>query len=199
MTPDGEVDPSLRFKFLDLCQALVDKGTPFTFSLTIGSTFTLSLDTRGKEEVPTILARKKPSPSTLRRNARRKELFLKRKAENTSETPEVIKKKPEAQCNWKSEVASASDPRSVKIKLTRKPSEIISQLDGHEEEATADAAVQTVEPRTKDSTVQTSKSAPTLEVSEVVQSDLPGLRVQSRYDQIGQRMEELYGPGWDKT
>ena len=81
MTPDGEVDPSLRFKCLELCQAQVDKGTPFTFSLTIGSTFTLSLDSRGKEEVPTILARKKPSPSTLRRNARRKELFLKRKAE----------------------------------------------------------------------------------------------------------------------
>ena len=100
-------------------------------------------------------------------------------------------------------MASASDPRSVKIKLTRKPSENISQLDGHEEEATADAAVQTVEPITEDTSVQTNNSAPSLEVSEVVQTDLPqvvpGLRVQSRYDQIGQRMEELFGLGWDKT
>ena len=162
MTSVEEVDPSLRSKCLDLCQALVDKGTPFTFSLTIGSTFTLSLDTRGKESPmgPTALVRKKPSPATLRRNARRKEMFLKRKAENTPKTPEVLKKKPEAQCNWKSEVASASDPRSVKIKLTRKPSENISQLDGHDEEVTADAAVQTEEPTTEDVSVQTNKSAP---------------------------------------
>ena len=130
-------------------------------------------------------------------------MFLKRKAENTPKTPEVLKKKPEAQCNWKSEVASASDPRSVKIKLTRKPSENISQLDGHDEEVTADAAVQTEEPTTEDVSVQTNKSASILEVSEVVQADLPqevpGPRVQSRYDQIGQRMDELFGPGWDKT
>ena len=67
----------VKSKYMDLCQALVDKGNPFTFSLTIGSTFSLSLDTRGKEESPIPLARRKPSPSTLRRNARRKEQFQK--------------------------------------------------------------------------------------------------------------------------
>ena len=64
-------------------------------------------------------------------------------------------------------------------------------------------AVQTEEPTTEDVSVQTNKSASILEVSEVVQTDLPqevpGPRVQSRYDQIGQRMDELFGPGWDKT
>ena len=131
MAAVSDVDPSLKSKCLELCQALVDKGTPFTFSLTIGSTFTLSLDTMGKEKSPTPLARKKPSPSTLRRNARRKEQFLKKKAETTQR---IIKEKPEAICNWKSDMDN------------------IPQLDGHEEEVTN--AVQTVEPA-----VQTTKSA----------------------------------------
>merc|ERR1712129_244042 len=93
MAEMSEVDSNVKSKCLDLCQALVDKGTPFTFSLTIGSNFTLSLDTRGKEERSAIWTRKKPSPSTLRRNARRKEQFLQRKAE-TTEAPSSISSTP---------------------------------------------------------------------------------------------------------
>ena len=67
----NESDSSLVNKCLDLCHALAGQGKAFKFSLTIGSTFTFSLESReGKETPPT---RKKKSPSTLRRNAKRRE------------------------------------------------------------------------------------------------------------------------------
>ena len=71
---------------LDFCQALALQGTMFKFSVTIGSNFTFSLDTReGKETLPT---RSKKSPSTQRRNAKRRKEFLIKKStsESTSAT-----------------------------------------------------------------------------------------------------------------
>ena len=64
------------------CTALAGQGKAFKFSLTIGSSFTFSLDSReGKEVLPT---RKRKSPSTLRRNAKRREDFLKKKSTSES-------------------------------------------------------------------------------------------------------------------
>ena len=83
MTP-SDSEAALGMKFLDVCQELTKKGILFTCTLTIGSTLNLSLDTRGKEkkeESTTPLARKKSSPSTSRRNARRKALYLEKKGE----------------------------------------------------------------------------------------------------------------------
>ena len=78
----NESDSSLTNKCLELCHALAGQGKDFKFSLTIGSTFTFSLDSReGKETPPT---RKKKSPSTLRRNAKRREDFLKKKPTSES-------------------------------------------------------------------------------------------------------------------
>ena len=80
MTAVGDNDSSLAAKCLDLCQTLMSQGLAFKFSLTVGSSFAFaldtspSLDTKGKEPV-----KKKPKPSTLRRNARRWDEFLKRK------------------------------------------------------------------------------------------------------------------------
>ena len=80
MTAVGESESALASKCLDLCQTLMSQGLAFKFSLTVGSGFafaldtSLSLDTKGKEPV-----KKKPKPSTLRRNARRRDEFLKRK------------------------------------------------------------------------------------------------------------------------
>ena len=51
---------------------------PFNFSLAIGSTFSFSVDTKSKEALPSK-AKKKVSPSTLKRNMRRREEFLKKK------------------------------------------------------------------------------------------------------------------------
>ena len=80
MTAVGESESALASKCLDLCQTLMSQGLAFKFSLTVGSSFAFaldtspSLDTKGKEQV-----KKKPKPSTLRRNARRRDEFLKRK------------------------------------------------------------------------------------------------------------------------
>jgi hypothetical protein len=52
-----------------------------TISLILGSTFNFNLDTRSKATSPVgeIPKKKKPSPSTLRRNLRRREEFLQQK------------------------------------------------------------------------------------------------------------------------
>ena len=75
----GENDSSLATQCLALCQALASQGMEFNFSLTIGSTFSFSLDTKSKEALSSK-AKKKVSPSTLRRNKKRREEFLKKKS-----------------------------------------------------------------------------------------------------------------------
>ena len=77
MAAVAEVGSSLLSKCLDFCQALSSKGQAFNFSVAIGPDFTFSMDTRCKAASPRI--KKKASPSTLRRNARRREEYLQRK------------------------------------------------------------------------------------------------------------------------
>ena len=80
----SEVDSSLASKCLDFCQTLTSQGMAFNFSLAIGASFSFSLDTRDK--APSSQGtKKKASPSTLRRNARRREEFLKRKHNSAPE------------------------------------------------------------------------------------------------------------------
>ena len=66
---------------MTFCQALANNSKAFTFSLTTGSGFNFTLDT--KENLPSVAVRKK-SPSARRRNARRKADFLKKKSEATA-------------------------------------------------------------------------------------------------------------------
>ena len=63
--------------------ALASQGLPFHFTLNMGPTFTYSLDTRGKAGA-THVANKKASPSTQRRNARRREEFFLKKRQSLS-------------------------------------------------------------------------------------------------------------------
>ena len=77
MADAGEND--LATQCLALWQSLASQGMAFNFSLAIGSTFSFSLDTRSKEALPSK-AKKKASPSTLKRNMRRREEFLKKKS-----------------------------------------------------------------------------------------------------------------------
>ena len=74
MTAVGESDSSLAAKCLDLCQVLAGQGLAFNFSLSIGSTFSFSLDARGKGQALATQGKtkKKKTPSTMRRNARRR-------------------------------------------------------------------------------------------------------------------------------
>ena len=78
MAETGEVDLSLAYsKCMEFCQALATQGKAFHFSLNMGANFSFSLDTRGEAALSS--AKKKQTPSTLRRNARRREQFLQKK------------------------------------------------------------------------------------------------------------------------
>ena len=85
MTSVGDDSPFLASKCLALCQTLASQGQAFTFSLTIGSTFNFSMST-GSQDTPAPAAKdmkNKKSPSTQRRDARRRKEFLKRKSQTT--------------------------------------------------------------------------------------------------------------------
>ena len=77
-------DSTLALQCLALCQTLANQGRTFSFSLTAGSTFIFSMESNGIA-VPAQVVKKKSSPSTLRRNAKRRQLFLKRKLESSLE------------------------------------------------------------------------------------------------------------------
>ena len=105
MAAVNESDFPLVNKCLELCHALAGQGKAFMFSLTIGSTFTFSLDSREGKKTP-LPSRKKKSPSTLRRNAKRKEDFLKKKSSSESASAtdlesnqKVMLQRPEFQCD----------------------------------------------------------------------------------------------------
>ena len=172
MTAEGGVDPTLANKCLDLCQALLCQGMPFTISISMGS-FNLSLDTRKESKDSGLMARKKPSPSTLRRNARRRQDFLKRKEDSAKEP--VVMEEPVNMEGWCSElVDKGSESRSVTVRLKKKPPKI-TQLDGHLEEVSSDAQVQTEETKTSTKAVQTIRTAAVLGFSGVSQTNTPRL------------------------
>ena len=75
----GETD--LATKCLEFCQTLSSQCSGFKFSLMVGTSFSFTLD-KGVVAVNTqakASSKKKASPSTIRRNARRREEFLQKK------------------------------------------------------------------------------------------------------------------------
>ena len=60
------------------CNALASQGQVFNFSISVGRNFSFSLDTRSKAIKDPTVTKKKASPSTLRRNAKRREEFYKK-------------------------------------------------------------------------------------------------------------------------
>ena len=95
---------------MDFCHALASHQKIFTFSLTIGSTFSFSLDTR-ESLTPAAEAVKRKSPSAKRRNARRRAEFLQKKAEPLSScTTDFIDGQP---ASAHKDVFSSGDPPSM--------------------------------------------------------------------------------------
>ena len=74
----SQEDSTLTSQCMAFCQTLASKGHRFTFTLNVGTSFLFSLDTKG-ENPSTMSNVKKKSPSTLRRNARRRAEFLNKK------------------------------------------------------------------------------------------------------------------------
>ena len=85
MAAVSENDSSLANKCLALCQALNNQGKAFKFSLTISNTFSFSLDSRERTVPIPKAGKKRTSPSTRKRNARRRKQFLEKKSTRSSE------------------------------------------------------------------------------------------------------------------
>ena len=77
------VDSALTSKCMDFCHALASQNKSFTFLLTMGPTFTFSLDTKVSLP-PAAKSLKRKSPSVMRRNAKRREEYLKKISEPLS-------------------------------------------------------------------------------------------------------------------
>ena len=82
------MDSSLVSQCLAFCQTLASQGKTFNFKLT-NTSFSLSVDTRESDAKSTV-AKKRISPSTQRRNARRREEFLKRKLNPVAPLPSAL-------------------------------------------------------------------------------------------------------------
>ena len=98
---------------LAFCQTLASQGKAFTFSLKINSTFSFSLDTR-ENQVPTQAVRKKISPSTKRRNARRRQEFLKKKQTSSPPSP-TTPSTPASPLSTSNPLSSSSSPRKCEV------------------------------------------------------------------------------------
>ena len=81
MTASKEDNAALLSKCLDFCQSLSSKSLTFSFALTVTDSFSFSLATRGEVALASKAKKNKKTPSALRRNARRRAEFLKKKPE----------------------------------------------------------------------------------------------------------------------
>ena len=86
MTSGGEDALQQLCKCLEFCQALASKGQHFTLNLTLGTSLTVSLVTR-ENQPSRLVEKKRKSPSTLRRNLKRKEEFTRKKCSETMREP----------------------------------------------------------------------------------------------------------------
>ena len=139
---------------------LTDQGRSFNFTLNIDSSFSFSLDTRANPILPDV-AKKKLSPSALRRNTKRREEFLKRRLESAKkvETHLEVEKSSQVktfQCDQCDQSYRTENKLNIHIGKTHKDK--IPQLDGFIEKNTAESAVQTNDCKkleTKDKVSQT--------------------------------------------
>ena len=118
-------DQSLATQCLVFIQSLVNQRIGFNFNLTSGD-FTCSFDSTGtviaaSARIPTDVKKKSSSPSTKRRNARRRQLFLENKKQGSSfadcekpaenETPQsACEKPPSPACNELPQTSAPKEP-----------------------------------------------------------------------------------------
>ena len=126
---------SMASQCMAFCQTLASQGKAFTFTLKIGETFSFSLDTKEKisAHIP-VQKTRKVSPSTLKRNAlrRQKNFASKNQAsadKDAMETPAEISEilKPSVSC----EECGHTTQTVGGMKLHVKNKHSISQVDGN--------------------------------------------------------------------
>ena len=119
-----EVNLPLLSKCLDFCQALASQGHVFNLSVAIGPSFSFSLDTRSKVVVSQDqCTKKKPSPSTLRRNAKRRDEFLARKQQKASSRISSDQATAEIKCDQCKYVAASEKGLRQHIRMKHKDSQ----------------------------------------------------------------------------
>ena len=120
-----KVDSPLLSKCLDFCQALASQGHAFNFSVAIGPSFTFSLDTRSKAASQAV-TKKKPSPSTLQRNAKRREEFIAKKKQ-LKPSPRISSDIKCDQCEY---VAASEKGLRQHIRMKHKKEELRTSHEG---------------------------------------------------------------------
>ena len=93
-------DSILVTQCLDFCRQLASQGKDFSISLKLGS-FSFSLDTMEKTNASKVVTKKKQSPSSARRSAKRRQNFLEKKRQTSpglppssdKSAPEITRKK----------------------------------------------------------------------------------------------------------
>ena len=122
----GDEDSSLASKCMAFCQALASQGQHFNFSISTGSGFTFFLDTSRSKAVSNQKAKRKSSPSTLRRNARRREEFLAKKQQECSTRISVENSAAakEIKCDQCEYVAASEKGLRQHIRMKHKESQI---------------------------------------------------------------------------
>ena len=142
------MNSSLVSQCLAFCQTLASQGKDFSFKLNINSTFSFSLDTQ-ERTAKTTLGKKRTSPSTQRRNARRREEFLRKKL------------------NFSSVSSSASDsPADISPSATTVATTVVAAEDATPTSVIASTPAQGVAPLTSPPSEQGSETT-----SEVVQEE----------------------------
>jgi len=116
-------DQSLATQCLVFIQSLVNQRIGFNFNLTSGD-FTCSFDSTGtviaaSARIPTDVKKKSSSPSTKRRNARRRQLFLENKKQGSSYVD--CEKPPQSACEEPPQPADNVPPQQSAHKEPTQP------------------------------------------------------------------------------
>ena len=129
-----EGEPALLTQCLDFYQALASMMHTISFSLALGSTFSLNLDTRMKATSPSEKSpqKKKPSSSTLRRNKKRREEFLKQKSEASSDMKVTSPPEETFKCEHCANYLKSEDGLKIHIGKSHKTfKEVLSETFQH--------------------------------------------------------------------
>ena len=124
----GNHDPSLATQCLVFIQTLVNQKIGFNFHLTSGQ-FSCSFDSNGtviaaSARIPTEVKKKSSSPSTKRRNAKRRQLFLENKKRGSSyvDCGETAQNEPpQSACEEPPQAAHNEQPQPSALKEPTQP------------------------------------------------------------------------------
>ena len=124
----GDHDPSLATQCLAFIQALVNQKIGFNFHLTSGQ-FSCSFDSNGtvtaaSARIPTEVKKKSSSPSTKRRNAKRRQLYLENKKQGSSYDgceKTAQNEPPQSACEEPPQAAHNEQPQTSALKEPTQP------------------------------------------------------------------------------